>query len=1386
MAISSIGSAFGSGTSTAAVDVADIVSRLMSAENRPLDAINQKIASKKLVISELGVIKNKVATFQDAVTVFENPNTYMNTSATSDNTKVLNVSASNTASVGSYVVNVSQVAQRSLYNITGFASTTDLLRTTSNNGFQMTVGNTIYSSNGSKTVNGTTTANVITAIGTSPTAESLKNWINDLRSVTQVSATLAQMDNNQWALFISGDNEGANYDFSITGLQTDLVISGFDSENDVLSLDATNGFQLTHDGITYKTSGAGANVSAITGTGSNGAILLKDIKTWIENLSSTSNLNLIPSIELNGDLLIAQGTGNGSVINVSGINASVTSVTSNPLPLIASTQRQRTESALFTFSNLKTGDSLTIAGLTMTAKQDLTSSQAATAFNTMRDGVLPNIVSSLVDGNRSDAVTGQATIEISNVVLPTAYGTYKLTSLGSVLTMTKYVDNVATNSSSIQIITSGSSNSGANPPTILFQSALNGQTNLSFGTLGSFRVNTVLAATSAENATEIASKILNAVDSAGQVTANAWVSVPNADWANTAKTNLGATDATVMKAVITTTGNTLIRIAASTTTSLGAVTGYTGLTGMDDGLVTEMAFTGTAAQLSAALKTLEAKSTDGLGKVAVHIVPSNISVRVDSVTGGISYYKMGTAAETWTSARTSAKSVTHQLATANGTLTGYLSNVTSAAEQSFITSKIPIGTGLSIGGSDAASETRFFWMDGPEAGLEFFYGRRGNGTISNSLAGATATTSITVGSASQAEIRSWNISRSSAITLTSNTSITFSIKDKNDPTKIDTVVYTNRSGSAQGIATVLANLNTYFAGNVIDVPTNGVYSIDGTKNSTAAGNLGLFSQFNFTYSVASNNLSASLRFTGKSVGAITNGLDPSFQIRGINLYTNWDTGAGQPNNNTSTQDYVALLSSGWHDQPNTALAYLVEYNVAANSTLMRRELSLPSPGVVIISDNTDPNVVSALNFANFSGAVSGYTNGLNGGQLTFTSTQPLTDISPNIAYSFTPASGSSTTFVAPVITEGGDYALATALLEFPTHGLNQGDSVTVGGLSFTASRAASSAEIASAFTNLANGAITGSGTAYGSYSGAISGFSSGAVVNTNQVLFTQIDSGTANSIASLANIASSTNITLVIAGTGLTVDKFTTAQDATFTVDDKSYTKTTNTVGDVISGLTLQLTGDAGIANVSVVLGEDKSEVSIKSFMTAYNDLIKSANVMNANSSNSEKPGTFANSPTSLSFISDIKRKVADGATYNIGKTDSTGRPYTMSLSSLGLDYQRDGTLLYNAASLASAKSQGLRDKLLSGLRIGYSSSSNNLADLLKSQMSSIGVLTNQTSSSSESLSSLNKEKDRLEERLNKIKAGHIAQYSNLNKLLFQLNLTSQSLTSALDGLKNA
>jgi flagellar hook-associated protein 2 len=253
-------------------------------------------------------------------------------------------------------------------------------------------------------------------------------------------------------------------------------------------------------------------------------------------------------------------------------------------------------------------------------------------------------------------------------------------------------------------------------------------------------------------------------------------------------------------------------------------------------------------------------------------------------------------------------------------------------------------------------------------------------------------------------------------------------------------------------------------------------------------------------------------------------------------------------------------------------------------------------------------------------------------------------------------------------------------------------------------------------------------------------------------------------------------------GTGLTVEKYSTAQNANFTVGDKSYSKTSNAISDAITGVTLSLM-EKGVANVLVALGEDKSEETIKGFMTAYNDLIKSANGMTANSSNSTKPGAFANSPTNLAFISEIKRKVADGGSYNIPKAGASGQPARFSLASLGLEYQLDGTLAFNSVSLLTAQSTGLRDKLLSGLKVGYQSGTDNLAKLLDSQISSISSLADQTSENNQSVKSLNKEKDQIKARLDKIQAGYIVQYANLNKLLFQLNSTSTSLESALDGL---
>ncbi len=460
----------------------------MTAENKPLERIDSKIATRQVVISDLGVIKSKVAALQDALTVFEDINTYGNMSASTDNAAIVTATAGNGAAAGTYAVSVTQAAQKSTYNITGFASATDAILFSSSAGFQITVGTTVYSSNGSKTVAGVTTANAIAALGANPTATTLKDWINGISGSTNVTASLSQMTANKWSLVLNGTQEGLTNDFSISGLQTGASIRGFTASTDLVVLDQANGFQLTVDGTTYKTSGAGTQVTAISGTGIAGSVTLADLVTWINARSSANSLGLTAAlVTANGSvsLEITQVGNAAKTLSVAGVTASSTYPA-----VVTRTQGIGDETATFTFPAMKAGDTITIAGLSMTAKIDLTESQAAASFNALQAGTTAPLTTSILNGKVSDPVSGASTVSLSNVALPTDSGVYRLTSSGAVLTMTKYLSGSAVASSSIEIVTTGSSDANSTPPKILFAGALNGVTTLNFGALGSFNVNT--------------------------------------------------------------------------------------------------------------------------------------------------------------------------------------------------------------------------------------------------------------------------------------------------------------------------------------------------------------------------------------------------------------------------------------------------------------------------------------------------------------------------------------------------------------------------------------------------------------------------------------------------------------------------------------------------------------------------------------------------------------------------------------------------------------------------------------------------------------------------------------------------------------------------------
>lgn len=245
----------------------------------------------------------------------------------------------------------------------------------------------------------------------------------------------------------------------------------------------------------------------------------------------------------------------------------------------------------------------------------------------------------------------------------------------------------------------------------------------------------------------------------------------------------------------------------------------------------------------------------------------------------------------------------------------------------------------------------------------------------------------------------------------------------------------------------------------------------------------------------------------------------------------------------------------------------------------------------------------------------------------------------------------------------------------------------------------------------------------------------------------------------------------------------TPAQNASFIVNGTIFSRASNTVNDVIDGVTLSLNkASPGVPQtISVTRGNDISSEAINTLVAAYNDVMNTYKAMTANSSNSDKPGNFANSPSTLSFINQIKEGFARGISYT-----SDGALKTMSLSTLGIDLQLDGTAKFNATSFATASAAGLRDILALGVTTGYVSSTSNLNTFINAQVKAGGLLSGQINSETEAVRSLTKRQDDLQIRLNSIQNNLIAQYSALNALLFQLSSTSNSLTSALDALTNS
>ena len=230
-----------------------------------------------------------------------------------------------------------------------------------------------------------------------------------------------------------------------------------------------------------------------------------------------------------------------------------------------------------------------------------------------------------------------------------------------------------------------------------------------------------------------------------------------------------------------------------------------------------------------------------------------------------------------------------------------------------------------------------------------------------------------------------------------------------------------------------------------------------------------------------------------------------------------------------------------------------------------------------------------------------------------------------------------------------------------------------------------------------------------------------------------------------------------------------TLLDAQISVDGYSVTRSSNTISDVIQGVTLDLRQAQPGTDIRVDIDRDldAAKESVQAFADAYNDLRSSIKSL--------RNGQLEADSTLLSIergLLDIMNNPGTGGVYN-------------HLSEIGLTIQKDGNMSVKSTALENALNAefaGVAD-LFANSQTGYASRFESLAG---QWLETGGLIDSRTDGLDSRIEDLQDRQSAMDRRLEQIETRYLRQFSALDSLVSQLQGTSSFLTSQLASLPGA
>lgn len=236
------------------------------------------------------------------------------------------------------------------------------------------------------------------------------------------------------------------------------------------------------------------------------------------------------------------------------------------------------------------------------------------------------------------------------------------------------------------------------------------------------------------------------------------------------------------------------------------------------------------------------------------------------------------------------------------------------------------------------------------------------------------------------------------------------------------------------------------------------------------------------------------------------------------------------------------------------------------------------------------------------------------------------------------------------------------------------------------------------------------------------------------------------------------------------------AKDAAFTVNGLSVTRSSNTISDVVQGLTLTLSKE-GSSTITVAKNPSTAVNAVTAFVTAYNAVVAQNSSLSAYDAANEDASILTGDATLRSIQSKL------GSLVNARVSGVTGG--LSSLSQVGVSLQRDGTLKLDTSKLTAALNDPDKDvaSLFTQTTNGNKGVAIQFNDWLTQATGTSGILSSRIDGLSVSIKSLDSRRDVINDRLVTIEARYRKQYSALDALTTSMSSTSSFLEQQLSNL---